>query len=158
MNMTSHPWKQRLHRQAEALEALRKPHRWSEASAVKLEEAVVLGFYAVRRLLNAFLLSTAQMHRPIPMRAFPVRRTDSPVLGDESPEELYDLKAGRAVAHDLIFLAHQVMHNCAFVPFFDSARRLQGIYVTSDHQRKVALYGIEIGALCELFAGIAAER
>ena len=53
MTTASYPWKQLLLRQAEALHALAQPHRWSEASSVKLEETAVLGFYAVRRLVNA---------------------------------------------------------------------------------------------------------
>jgi hypothetical protein len=155
---TSYPWKQQLLRQAEALHEIAQPHRWSEASAVKLEETVVLGFYGIRRLINSFLLSEALVHRPIPMMAFPARRRTDVLVGEASFEVLYDLKAGQPVSHDLLFLCHQVVHNCVFAASFDSQRTLLGIYITSDHQRKVALYGIELKTILDLFQQVGSEH
>ena len=145
-------------RQAEALQELRSPHRWSEASAARLEESAVLGCYAVRRLVNGFLLSDAVVHRPIGMTAYPARRPGGVLLGDAPLSELYDLGAGKAVAHDLMFLCHQVIQNCIFAADLQEGGELQGIYVTSDHQRKVALYRIEADALHGLFTGIGSDR
>jgi hypothetical protein len=157
MPTTSYPWKQQLLRQAEILHEITLPHRWSEASSVKLEETVVLGFYGIRRLINAFLLSEDLVHRPIPMTAYPARRKNDALMGETSWEVLYDLKAGAPVTHDLLFLCHQVLHNCVFSSYFDTQRSLQGIYMTSDHQRKVALYGIDLKAIEALFHHVGAE-
>lgn len=155
MSTTSHPWKRHLLKQAEALEALRGGQRRTEASAVKLEEAVVLGFYAIRRLIGGFLLSEAVVHRPIAMTAYPARRPAGTIrLGDEDVRELYDLSAGRTTSHDLLFACHQVLHNCAFAAQPGATQALEGILVTSDHQRKVALYGIRLDALIALFRRI----
>ena len=151
MATSSHPWKQLLLRQAEALQPLRQPHRWSEASTVRLEETVVLGFYAIRRLINAYLLSDALVHRPITMTAYPSQKKTGLLLGDEPLVTLYELKAGREVAHDLLFLCHQITNNCVFVPYFGKDKAIQGVYVTSDHQRKVALYGVTIESVQNLF-------
>ena len=158
MTTTSHPWKQLLLRQAESLHDLAQPHRWSEASAVKTEETVVMGFYAIQRLVNSFLLSEALVHQSIPMQAFPARRKTDLLLGEGSIEQLYDLTAGRPLSHDLIFLCHQVLHNCVFAVFFAPDRTLQGVYLTSDHQRKVALYGIELRVIQALFQRIGEEQ
>ena len=158
MTTQSHPWKELLLRHAESLERLGDPHRWSEASSVKLEETVVLGFYAVRRLVNSFLLSDALVHRPVSMIAFPARRRDSLMLGDERLEDLYDLGAGKPVSHDLVFTCHQVTHNCVFTPWFDPPRTLKGVYVTSDHQRKVALYAMTAETLQALFRQVGGDR
>lgn len=155
MSTTSHPWKKHLLRQAGALDAFRGARRCTEASAVKLEETVVLGFYAINRLIGGYLLTDAAMHRPIPMTAYPLRRPAGAVrLGDEAVTELYDLEQGRHVSHDLLFAAHQVLHNCALVPRFEPADGLTGILVTSDHQRKVAIYGMRIETLSALFRAI----
>jgi hypothetical protein len=158
MKTISLPWKQVLVRQADALVNLREPHRWSTASAVKLEETVVVGFYAVRRLVNAFLLGPAIVHRPIRMTAFPARPRDSLLLGRDKIEDLYDLKTARQVSHDLLFLCHQVIQNCIFEPGFDADRNLDGLFVTSDHQRKVALYGVKCATLEVLFREIGSDR
>ncbi len=158
MTTTSYPWKQQLLRQAELLHELVQPHRWSEASSVKLEETVVLGFYGIRRLINSFLLSDALVHRPIPMTAFPAHRKTDVLVGEPSFEVLYDLKSGHPVAHDLLFLCHQVVHNCVFAAFFDAERNLQGVYITSDHQRKVALYGIDFKTIQNLFHQVGTEH
>lgn len=155
MSTASHPWKVHLLKQADTLEKLRGTTRLAAPSAIKLEEAVVLGFYAIRRLIGGFLLSDALVHRPIPMTAFPVRRVSGAIrLGDEDVKELYDLAAARAVSHDLSFLCHQVLHNCTFTPQFDSGHGLSGILVTSDHQRKVAVYAISLDTLIALFLSV----
>ena len=158
MSTTSHPWKEHLLRQAEALDKLRGTRRWTEPTAIKLEESVVLGFYAIRKLIGGFLLSEAAVHRPIAVTAYAARRPAGTVrLGDEDLKVLYDLSAGRPTAHDLSFLCHQVLHNCALAPQFDAGHVLTGILVTSDHQRKVALYGIALETLAALFRDIGAS-
>lgn len=158
MATTSHPWKQLLLRQAETLHELSQPHRWGESSAIRTEETVVLGFYAIRRLINGFLLSESLVHRTIAMQSFPAQRKTGLLRGEGSFEQLYDLKAGRPTAHDLLFLCHQVLHNCVFAVYFGDDRALQGVYLTSDHQRKVALYGIERQVIQDLFTKIGEER
>lgn len=67
---------------------------------------------------------------------------------------LYDLTGGRATTHDLSFLCHQVLHNCALAPQFSPGHELSGILVTSDHQRKVALYGLSLETLIALFRNL----
>lgn len=156
MPITSHPWKQTLEHQARTLQELMTPHRLSNATLVKLEETVVLGCYTIRRLINGFLLPESQCNQPVPMSAFPRRQHSSSLLGDEPLRIRYDLEAGRPVQHDPMFLCHQVLQNCVFEPWLTPANQLAGIYVTSDHQRKIALYGISIADLHNLFHHLSA--
>lgn len=151
MPTTSHPWKQTLEHQANALQELMKPHRLSDATMVRLEEAVVLGCYTIRRLINGFLLPESQRNQSVPMNAFPRRQHSSSLLGDEPLKIRYDLDAGRPVQHDPMFLCHQVLQNCVFEPWLTSDNQLSGIYMTSDHQRKIALYGVSLANLHNLF-------
>jgi hypothetical protein len=151
MTTASHPWKQTLAHQARTVQDLMGPHRVSDPTLVKLEEAVVLGCYTIRRLINGFLLPDSLRHQPIPMTAFPRRPQHAPLLGDEPLRVRYDLDAGRPVHHDPSFLCHQVLQNCFFEPMLSNDKQLVGIYVTSDHQRKIALYGITLAALRDLF-------
>lgn len=147
----SHPWKLTLEHQSKALQEIMKPHRLSDATMVKLEETVVLGCYTIRRLINGFLLSESHRNQPVPMIAYPRRHHSSSLLGDEPLRNRYDMDAGRPVQHDPLFLCHQVLQNCVFEPWLSSDTQLAGIYVTSDHQRKIALYGINLVALQDLF-------
>lgn len=157
MTTPSHPWKVALERRAKALQEIAGAHGVTAATRVKLEESVVLGCYTIRKLINAFLLPESRCHDHFPMTAFPRRHIDAPVVGDEPLRIRYDLEAGRIVQHDLMFLCHQVLQNCVFEPWCDADRRLSGVHVTSDHQRKVALYGVKISALSDLFNRISAE-
>ena len=157
MTTTSHPWKQVLSHQAKALQEIMKPHRLSDATLVRLEETVVLGCYTIRRLINGFLLPEARRNQPFPMIACPRRPHSSSQLGDEPLRIRYDLDAGRPVQHDPIFLCHQVLQNCVFEPWLSTDNQLTGIYVTSDHQRKIALYGVELGALHDLFQHLSSD-
>lgn len=155
MSTASHPWRLHLLKQADVMETVRGAKRLAGPSAIRLEESVVLGFYAIRRLIGGYLLSDALVHRQIPMTAYPVRHPTGVIrLGDEEVKDLYDLTAGRAVSHDLSFLCHQVLHNCTFTPHFDSGHALVGILVTSDHQRKVALYAVTLDTLVGIFRDV----
>ena len=157
MNTSSHPWKQELARKAAILQPMAGPHRLTDSTAAKLEETVVVGCYAIRRLVNGFLIPESRIHHPVAMTAFPHRRQTIPVLGDEPLPTRYDLGAGRLVNHDLVFLCHQVLQNCIFEPWQSADHSLIGILVTSDHQRKIALYGVTLPALIELFHRIGTE-
>ncbi len=157
MTTASHPWKQTLEHQARALQELMGIHRLSDTTHVKLEETVVLGCYAIRRLINGFLLSESLRNQSVPMTAFPRRQQHTPTLGGEPLQSRYDLGAGQPVQHDPLFLCHQVLQNCAFEPWLEPEHRLTGVYVTSDHQRKIALYGVSLGTFRDLFLTISAE-
>ena len=157
MNTPSHPWKQALARNAATLQAFTEPHPLAGPAAVKLEEAVILGCYTIRRLISGSLLPEARTHQLFPMTAFPARRLATPTLGDEPLATRYDLGAGHSVQHNLMFLCHQALQNCVFEPWIGPDRRLVGIHVTSDHQRKIALYGITLGALVDLFLRISED-
>jgi hypothetical protein len=151
MSTASHTWKRHLLKQASNLEKLAGGRRWGDASRVRLEESVVLGFYDIRRLAGAFLLSPGILHEPVSIVACPVRRTEKWLADEPRIDHLYDLEKGRPVAHDLVFLCHQAIHNCVFDPWLGAGGLLEGVYLTSDHQRKVALYGIRLPALVALF-------
>ena len=47
--------------------------------------------------------------------------------------------------------------NCVFEPWLGAEHRLTGVYVTSDHQRKIALYGVRLSALSGLFVRLSAD-
>jgi hypothetical protein len=157
MALPSHPWKQTLERKGRTLQDFSDTHRLTGVALVKLEETVVLGCYAIRSLINGFILPAAHCHQPFPMTVFPRRHQSTPVLGDEPLVTRYDLDAGRIMTHDLMFLCHQVLQNCIFEPWLGADHRLKGVYITSDHQRKVALYGVGLSALSDLFLRIGAD-
>jgi len=157
MPTPSHPWKQTLEHQAKALQELMIPHRLSDATLVRLEETVVLGCYTIRRLINGFLLPDSQRNQPVPMSAFPRQQHSSSRLGDEPLQIRYALDAGRPVEHDPMFLCHQVLQNCVFEPWITPDKRFVGIFVTSDHQRKIALYGVSLMDLQNLFRHLSAS-
>jgi len=158
MTTSSHPWKQELIHRAAALQAFTGSHHLTGLSTVKLEEDIVLGCYAIRRLVSGFLIPESRAHQPFPMTAYPRRRQAAPALGGEPLTVRYDLEAGRVVQHDLMFLCHQVLQNCVFEPWTAEGNTLRGIYVTSDHQRKIALYGVSLTALVDLFLRIGKDE
>ena len=151
MSTSTHTWKRHLLKQAKTLESLAAVRRWGDASRVRLEESVVLGFYDICKLAGAFLLSPALLHEPVSIIACPARRKEQWLTGGERIEDLYDLGQSRPAAHDLLFLCHQAVHNCVFEPWLGAGGTLEGVYLTSDHQRKVAVYGLRLPVLVTLF-------
>lgn len=61
----SHSWKEDLARLAGNLRKKAQQRRWPERSTAKLEKEVFMGFYAIRKLLEAKKLSESEINRLI---------------------------------------------------------------------------------------------
>ncbi|HEX9938589.1 MAG TPA: hypothetical protein VGB15_15735, partial [Longimicrobium sp.] len=64
-------WKEDLLKQAEALRKRTTQRRWPEISFARLEQAVMLGFYSIRKLVEARKLSDHVASSAIPVTTYP---------------------------------------------------------------------------------------
>lgn len=153
------PWKTELERLAKDLRALARRKRLDDRARVRLELTTLAALYAIWKLAESHHLSEALLHRPIVLTAYPFRRPrDGESLGRVGLGH-YDLSAGRRVDHDVVFLCHQMLNNHVFASRPPgSGGPLEGIYLTSAQQKRVALYGIAIDDLIGLVSAVAAER
>ena len=63
----------------------------------------------------------------------------------------YDMEQGTPSSHPPLFVCHQMISNAIFEADLSPVRQLQGIYITSEHQKHKALYGIRLTAIIQLF-------
>ena len=150
----SHFWKDDLLKKARSLAARKTQSRWPETSFGRVEQTVMNGFYAIRKLIESHKIADALTHRQVPVETF--SWLGKPVTSQNWHQYwgLYDLSTRKAETRELIFLAHLVIHSYVFLLEFDEANRCVGILVTSDHQRHRCLYSLRIDRLVELFEAI----
>jgi len=144
-------WKRDLVRRASLLGRNMAQRRWSEASFAKFEQTVMIGFYSVRKLVEAAKLTDALVREPVSTRRYlskgiPVTRFNSHRL-----EELYDLDSPARRDLSLLDLCHQFVHSYVFTPVLDESSRLTAIWIASDRQRSRALIGVDVKTVIGIF-------
>jgi hypothetical protein len=147
----SHHWKESLLKRARELSRQTVQRRWSEAAFAKLERNALIGFYEVRKLIEARKLSTStaeSTHRVLQYSAQgkPVHRFNWHQYG-----ELYDLQRGAEQELKLPLLCNQFVHSYVFGASFGDGGRLDGVFVSSDHKRRSLLFLVPLTKIVEIF-------
>jgi hypothetical protein len=150
----SHYWKDDLLKQAQILERRINQKRWSESSFAHVEQSVMLGFYSIRKLLEAKKLSDDVANQSLQIKAYSWKGKGVTRLNRFEYWELYDLEHSLIAERGLAFLCHQIVHSYIFLLSFDESNCFDGILVTSDRERHRMLYFIQVQQIIELFEQI----
>jgi hypothetical protein len=145
-------WKKDLLKQAKNLRVKSTQKRWTEDSYFRFEQTVLLGFYSIRKLVEARKLSNAVAEQRIDLAMY--RHVGNPVtvIGKRKLDKLYDLSEEETVSRNLAFVCNKFVHSYVFEECFDSEGNfLVGILFNSDKDRNKFLYYIEIQKLIEIF-------
>ena len=155
----SWPWRRELLRSADRLEKRASQRRWLAQTSVSVERDIMLGAYAVRRLVEA-----SKVTRKTAETRFPVRRFD---LIDAMPdarnrhdlEVLFDLEHGSEATLTTARLCNQIVHSWIFtISAPETGYGMDGIYVSSDKARREHLYFVPLTSLLELFRSVGEEQ
>ena len=144
-------WKNDLLKQAQSLQRRASQKRWTETSFARVEQTAMLGFYAIRKLIEAKKLSDDVANQSLRLVAYPWSGKSVTRINRLDYRELYDLDRSRTVSRNLVFLCNQVVHSYLFVLSFDDVDKFSGILVASDRERHQALYFIGSQQIVELF-------
>lgn len=144
-------WKDDLLKQAQILRRRINQKRWPGSSFARVEQSVMLGFYSIRKLLEAKKLPDEVANQSLRVIAHSWQGKEVTRLNRFEYWELYDLEHSRIVACSLIFLCHQIVHSYIFIVSFDELKHFSGILVTSDRERHRILYFIEVHQIIQLF-------
>lgn len=145
-------WKSYLLRQSSLLKKCVAQKRWRDASFMKCELAIMMGFYAIRKLIEAKKLTDSLICTPVCVRSY--SSTGKPVtrFNNHKVHELYNLNAPRQKDLALNALCHQFVHSYVFMLIFDeSSRGLSAILIASDYQRTRSLFAIEMNLVISIF-------
>lgn len=162
-------WRAELRRTADQLERRQAQRHWTHVSFTRTEQAIMLAFYAIRKILEAGKTSPA-------VRKLRVRLTEynrsafstqvkvvAPIL-----QAYYALERPHRGTRDVLFVCHQIVHSYVFAVATGYESGFAGVYFASDRERNERLFFLEaeelvatlrrVGADCTDFFGWAEER
>jgi len=153
-------WKKELERLCRVLRQHCGQRRWRDASYGSLEKAIMLGFYAIRKMSGAFQ-PKLQIPDPISVTLFPPRQKITTSLYWPDVKENYDLDKPQRITLPVCgtrsskALCHQIIHSYVFTPCFSDDGVLQGIFFVSDNYKKDGVYYLKIEQVIKLFDDVA---
>ena len=142
-------WKQPLLEMADRLEHLKAVSALFGELA-QVERDIFIGFYSVRKLLEA-----CQDHRRDPPPFYPLHK--HPNLkrvtwrNNHRLDELYDLSKASQEGRDVMFVCGRIIHSFVFAPCMSEAGGLDGAFFSSDLDKDKCLYFISIDEVISLF-------
>jgi hypothetical protein len=150
-------WKEELFRQAEKLKKCQHQRRWSERSLARLEKIVMIGFYSIRKLVEAKLLSDAIRQMRLPVVKYRPTGKHVTFMNWHRPSELYTLDRPQNEEISLLRLCSIFIHSYTFLPLHNDRHGLEAILVNSDRTRTDGLLRVELNAMIDVMSLIAAD-
>lgn len=139
----SHYWKDELLAIATRLNR----RRWASAgelTIVRIEQDIMIGFYIVRKLIEAKKITNELAGRSIDIVGHPCIRPPVTLMNWHKIDELYNLKTSQRERIKLLQLANMIIHSYVFITDTDDRGGLSGIYVNSDYSRNRKIYYLPI--------------
>ena len=146
-------WKQPLLRAATWISKLTiQDNEAGERALVRVEREIFVGFYAIRKLLETFKVSSSTKELKIQLKAFkanPERSAD--YFNKTNIDELFDLDHPSQEQRDIGFLCNQIVHSYIFLIATQECGAIEGFFVASDSMRFKKLYFVEIEQVVSAF-------
>ena len=144
-------WKDDLLRRAKGLQRRRSQKEWGQAALSRVEQDLMLGFYSVRKLIEASKLSDAVAQQVIRVSVYPPTGKQATKLNWHKLDELFDLDRSHEESRGLSYLCHQFIHSYIFMVRTHEAGGLEGFCFASDRQRVKGLYYLPVTEVIRLF-------
>ncbi len=147
-------WKNDLLKQANLIRRRIAQKHWTDISFARFEQGVMLGFYSIRKLIEAKRLSDKIRQQSLKIVSHPwkgklVTQRNWPFI-----DELYELDVARPISKSLTFICNQFIHSYVFMTSFNQTKNLDGVFVSSDEERNKALYFLNVRQIIGLFEQI----
>lgn len=153
-------WKEDLLKQAKSLLKKSTQRKWTENTYFRLEQTVMLGFYSVRKLVEAKKISDVVVEQRVSLSMHKHKDEWDPTTlrNRRKIDRLYNLDEEEVVSRNLRFLCNKMVHSYVFEEFFDDeSGLLTGIFFNSDKDRNKALYYIEIQKIIDIFEEVGSD-
>jgi hypothetical protein len=147
-------WKNDLLKSALSLEGRLTQRRWSDGTFADVEKRVMLGFYAIRKLIEAKKIDDKVANQSAALTIY--RSSGKPVtrLNWHRYEELYDLTSPQISKLELLLVCHQFVHSYVFSCSFSQTHELVSVLVSSDRSRNGVLYEVQVLEVIRIFREI----
>jgi hypothetical protein len=153
---------------------------WTETQYGTFEKEIMIGFYIIRKLVEAKKLTTKIISTPIEGLKYANNGKNITLMNFHRYDEFFKLDKPIKHNFDLAFICNQIIHSYIFSPNFSAPNKsildklnqkielneddyddlsesnfLISIYFSSDFDRNKYLYEIEIKKIIQLFTDIA---
>lgn len=153
-------WKEDLNRLARQLMKRINQRRWSERSLAKLEKEVFIGFYEIRKLLEAKKLSErlAKSHVTVQEFRFTGSRKVTLLNWNRKVFDAYDFEKPLTKRVSVSFICNQFIHSYIYKEVFDNNGGLNGFFICSDWLRSKNLYHVSVAETIKLFSRVGMDH
>lgn len=151
------PWREQLLAVARSLEKRKVQRRWTDRTSFLVERDIMTSAYAVRKLDESRKVSDRLAARQWSVVEYKVIGRPPDLWGRFEPWEYYDLKAGASISRDMRQLCNQIIHSWVWMISATEGDDFDGIFVSSDRQRRKSLYFIHVDVLISIFREVGHE-
>ena len=143
-------WKDDLLKLAKKLELRLVQKRWSEKSYFAVEKEIFLGFYSIRKLIEAKKISESIANKIYKIYEFKKKSKDINLISEDFSGE-FDFSKSKIVEVSVIKICNQFIHSFFFAPLIPEGNSLIGFFICSDNKRKTGIYLITIFDIVEIY-------
>ncbi len=147
----SHYWKRELLRVATKLNKRLLQKKWPASSMASLEKEIMIGFYIIRKLIEAHKLSNIIFENSHAIRAFPRKPSHMTFMNSHHLDRHYDFSKAKNINKKLPFICNKIIHSYIFIPSFNENGFIEAVLVTSDTERKNYIFELPIRQIASLF-------
>lgn len=145
-------WKKPLLRGASIIRNYMEKDKISDAQFARVERELFIGFYAIRKLLEAVgKVSESTRNLKLPTLWYP-KMNEKPIVDWYNRGEiweLYDLEKGLREQKDLLYVTHRMIHS--FIFMLSENDEGHGVFFTSDRDKEFRLNFITTGEIVRAF-------
>lgn len=150
-------WQLELKRLARKLRGHMAQKRWLDASDASVEKCIMLGFYSVRKTLEAFH-PPPNMSFDIAVATFPRNKEKLSPICFPDVTEAFDLNKHSSEIIELRELCNQIIHSYYFSVWLNDSSKLKGVFFCSDRLKNKKIYRIDMSVIVSLFEKIASSH
>jgi hypothetical protein len=178
MIYASYHWRKKLIKISEKItKKITVEKNWSDSKRAKFEQEIMVGFYIIRKLMEANKLDNKLCSSSLPCKVYPSNYEKITRLNRYDFFDNYDLKKPKFEKRELKFFINQFVHSYLFIPIIDlidedsrlkmddeklsddekieiyddNKKALLGIFVNSDTNKNESLFEIDIKAIINIF-------
>ena len=148
----SYYWKKPLLVGAKAIRKYMDAEDISEAQLARIERVIFIGFYSIRKLLEATGKVSAETRgMKVALKRYE-KRADQPITDWYNRGEfweLYDLDKPAPESRDLLYVAHRMVHS--FIFFLSGDDDGNGAFFTSDRDKETRLNFVSTDEMVRVF-------
>jgi hypothetical protein len=150
----SYYWKKELYESYLAVFNFRYLKKKQPNSFVKVEMALMIGAYIIRKLDEASKIPPDFLKRKVQVELFKSQNTIVDFMNSHRIDQHYDLQSIHKEEKDWRFVINQIIHSFVTMNSFDKENHLNGVLINSDKTKIKSLYFLPIELIFKIFLTI----